>query len=369
MNNYTTVVGLDVHKESIVAAVLPYGHKDVVEQVNIENNPKAIEKLINRLTRQGPAEFVYEAGPCGYQIQRQIAGLGHRCAVIAPSLTPVRPGDRVKTDKRDATNLARFYRSGNLTEIHVPTCEEEAARDLPRAREDVLKDRLRARHRLSKFLLRQGRVYRESKSWGTAHKVWLQAQKFEWPSLQQTFEANMRAHDEAEARLEILEQQTYDLAQQPAYRMAVNYLRTLKGIDTLGALTLVVEVHDFRRFGKASEFMSFTGLVGSESSSGEKVRRGSITKAGNAHIRRILVEAAWAQRYPNVASRELAERRKGCPTEVIRIAKKAQARLHRKYLRMTSRNKLHQVTAVAVARELAGFVWSIGQHIPAAAAV
>ena len=369
MNNYTTVVGLDVHKESVVAAVLPYGHKDVIEQVSIENHPKAIEKLVNRVTRQGPAEFVYEAGPCGYQIQRQIAGLGHRCAVIAPSLTPVRPGDHVKTDKRDAVNLARFYRSGDLAEIHIPTCEEEAARDLPRAREDVLKDRLRARHRLSKFLLRQGRAYRETKTnWGTAHKAWLRTQKFEWPSLQQTFEANMRAHDEAEARLETLEQQTYDLAQQPAYRVAVNCLRTLKGIDTLGALTLVVETQDFRRFSKASEFMSFTGLVGSEFSSGEKVNRGSITKAGNAHIRRVLVEAAWSQRYPNVLSLQLAERRKGCPPEVIQIAKKAQARLHRKFLRMTSRNKLHQVTVVAVARELAGFVWSIGQHIPAAVA-
>lgn len=369
MNNYTTVVGLDVHKESVVAAVLPYGHNEVTEKLTIENHPKAIEKLVNRLTRQGPAEFVYEAGPCGYQIQRQITGLGHYCAVIAPSLTPVRPGDRVKTDKRDAVNLARFYRSGDLTEIHVPTCEEEAARDLPRAREDVLKDRLRARHRLSKFLLRQGRVYRETTTWRTAHKAWLRTQKFDWPTLQQTFEANMRAHDEAEARLETLEQQTQDLAQQPAFRTAVSCLRALKGIDTLGALTLVVEVHDFRRFSKASEFMSFTGLVGSENSSGEKVQRGSITKAGNAHIRRVLVEAAWSQRYPNVMSKQLAERRKGCPEEVLKIAKKAQARLHRKFLRMTSRNKLHQVTVVAVARELAGFVWSIGQHIPAAAAV
>lgn len=366
MNNYTTVVGLDVHKETVVAAVLLQGHKEVTEQVSIENHPKAIEKLVKRVTRQGPAEFVYEAGPCGYQIQRQIVGLGHHCAVIAPSLTPVRPGDRVKTDKRDAANLARFYRTGDLTEIRVPTCEEEAARDLPRAREDVLKDRLRARHRLSKFLLRQGRVYTGTKAWGTAYKAWLKPQKFEWLTLQQTFEANMRAHDEAEARLETLEQQTYDLAQQPAYRTAVSYFRALKGIDTLGALTLAVEVHDFRRFSKAGEFMSFTGLVGSEFSSGEKVRRGSITKAGNAHIRRILVEAAWCQRYPDVVSLVLAERRKGCPPEVVKIAKKAQTRLHRKYLRMTGKNKLHQVTVVAVARELAGFVWSIGQHIPAA---
>jgi len=369
MNNYTIVVGLDVHKETIVAAVLPRGYNKVTEKISIENHPKAIEKLVNRVTRQGPADFVYEAGPCGYQVQRQIAGLGHRCVVIAPSLTPVRPGDRVKTDKRDAVNLARFYRSGDLTEIRVPTLEEEAARDLPRAREDVLKDRLRARHRLSKFLLRQGRVYRETKSWGVDHKTWLKTQKFEFPPSQQTFEANVMAHDDAESRLEILDQQTHDLAQQPAYSLAVSYLRALKGIDTLGALTLAVEAQDFRRFSKACEFMCFTGLVGSEFSSGEKVRRGSITKAGNTHIRRVLVEAAWSQRYPNVVRRELAERRKGCPKEVIQIAKKAQARLHRKYLRMISKNKLPQVTVVAVARELAGFVWAIGQHIPVATTV
>lgn len=366
MDNYTTVVGLDVHKASIVAAVLPYGRSEVTEKLSIENHPKAIEKLVNRITRHGTAEFVYEAGPCGYQIHRQITGLGFKCAVIAPSLTPVRPGDRVKTDARDAENLARFYRSGDLTEIRVPTRESEAARDLPRAREDALADRLRARHRLLKFLLRQGRTYQGATNWTMAHKAWLRGQQFEWPALQQTFEACMRAHDDAQARLEMLEQQTCDLAQQPAYRAAVNYLRALKGIDTLGALTLATEAQDFRRFGKAGEFMSFTGLVGSEFSSGESVKRGSITKAGNAHIRRVLVEAAWAQRHPNMMSAKLAERRKGCPPEVLKIAKKAQARLHRKYVRMMSRNKPPQVTVVAIARELAGFVWAIGQHIPAA---
>jgi len=347
--------------------VLPLRSNHVTERVKIENHPKAIEKLVNRVAARGPVEFVYEAGPCGYEVHRQITGLGQRCAVIAPALTPVRPGDRVKTDRRDAEKLASFHRSGELTEISVPTREEEAARDLPRAREDALKDRLRARHRLSKFLLRQGRIYRETKSWGVAHRTWLHAQRFEWQPLQQTFEANMRAHDEAQVRLETLDQQMQDLAQYPAYRTVVQYLRALKGIDTLGALTLAVEAQDFRRFKKAREFMSFTGLVGSEFSSAQNVRRGSITKAGNAHIRRVLVEAAWSQRHRNLVSGELAQRRKGCPTEVIRIAKKAQARLHRKFWRMTSKGKLHQVTVVAVARELAGFVWSIGQHIPVAA--
>ena len=369
MNSYTTVVGLDVHKETIVAAVLLQGRNDVTERVSLENHPKAIEKFVNRVTRQGPAEFVYEAGPCGYEVQRQIGKPGYRCAVIAPGLTPVRPGDRVKTDKRDAANLARFYRSGDLTEIRVPTCEEEAARDLPRAREDVLQERLRARHRLSKFLLRQGRVYRETRAWGVNHRAWMKTQKFDFVPLQQTFEANMRAHEETEARLVMLEQQIHDLAQQPMYRTAVSYLRALKGIDTLSALTLMVETQDFRRFSKASEFMSFTGLASSECSSGEKVRRGSITKAGNAHIRRVLVEAAWPHRVPSVWSKKIAEHREDCPKEVVQIARKAQARLHRKFTRMISRNKMHQVAVVAVARELAGFVRSIGQHIPSATAV
>jgi transposase len=288
--------------------------------------------------------------------------------VVAPALTPVRPGDRVKTDRRDAEKLAHFHRCGELAEIRIPTVEEEAARDLPRAREDALEDRMRARHRLSKFLLRQGRIFRETCSWGIAHRKWLKTQRFEWASLQQTFEANMRAHDDTEARLEMLSQQMLDLAQKPAYQIPVQYLRCLKGLDTLGALTLIVEAQDFRRFQKARQFMCFTGLVSSEFSSGQRVRRGSITKAGNAHIRRVLVEAAWSQRYPNVVSRELAGRRKGCPFAVLKIAKKAQARLHRKFWRMSCRNKLHQVSVTAVARELAGFVWAIGQHFPVAAA-
>lgn len=368
MRNSTTIVGLDVHKATIVAAVLPPGSERATETVTIENHPKIVEKLVRRLAAKGPVEFVYEAGPCGYDTQRQISAMGYQCAVIAPALTPVRPGDRVKTDRRDAEKLAHYQRCGELTEIRIPTVKEESARDLLRAREDALEDRLCARQRLLKFLLRQGRVFRETKSWAVAHRLWLKKQKFEWEPLQQTFEANMRAHDDTEARLEMLNQQMMDLAQTPTYQVPVRYLRCLKGIDTLGALTLIVEAQDFRRFQKARKFMCLTGLVSSEFSSGPRVRRGSITKAGNAHIRRVLVEAAWAQRYRNLVSRELAERRRGCPPEVLKIAKKAQARLHRKYWRMSCRSKLHQVTVTAVARELAGFVWAIGQHFPVAAA-
>lgn len=197
-----------------------------------------------------------------------------------------------------------------------------------------------------------------------AHRLWLKGQRFEWRALQQSFESYLRTVEEVEARLEVLDQQILDLAQQEPYRLPVQYLRSLKGVDTLSALTLTVETQEFRRFQRASSFMGFTGLVGSEHSSGEKVRRGGITKAGNAHLRRVLVEAAWSYRGRNVSSRALQQRRKGCPLEVVRIAQKAQDRLQRTFWRMISRNKPQQVAVSAVARELAGFVWSIAQQFP-----
>jgi len=368
MDQDITVVGLDVHKETVVAAILPSTATRPSETLTIQNCPKAIERLVRRVAAVGRVVFVHEAGPCGYQVQRQITAMGKKCAVIAPGLTPVRPGDRVKTDRRDAEKLARLYRAGEMTEIYVPTCVEEAGRDLVRAREDALEDRLRARHRVSKFLLRQGRVYRETKAWGVAHRAWLRRQQFEWPPLQQTFEGNLRALEEAQARLESLEQQVLEFAQSGPYRTAVSYFRSLKGVDTLGALTLAVETLDFRRFERAAANMSLTGLVSSERSSGPKERRGGITKAGNAHLRRILAEAAWSCRLKNTVGPQLAERCRGCPPEVVQIARKAQDRLHRKFWRLVSRGKPSQVAAVAVARELAGFVWAIAQRVPAAAA-
>ncbi len=383
MNQHITIVGLDVHKATVVAATLPPTAARPTQTVTIENSPKAIERLVQRFPDRERVVFVYEAGPCGYQVHRQITQMGRKCVVIAPALTPVRPGDRVKTDRRDAGKLARLYRAGELTEIRVPTCAEEAARDLVRVREDALEDRLRARHRLSKFLLRQGRTYGETKAWGVAHRAWLRRQQFEWPSLQQTFEGNLRAVEEAEARLESLDQQVLEFAQSGPYRTAVDYLCSLKGVRTLGAVTLAVEpaprplteTLDFARFEHAPAYMSMTGLVSSEPqrrvpgehSSGSRERRGGITKAGNAHLRRILVEAAWNYRLRNTVSRELAARRRSCPPEVVRIARKAQDRLHRTFWRLVSRGKPNQVAAVAVARELSGFVWAIARQVPTAA--
>jgi transposase len=368
MKEYTkTVVGLDVHKETVVTGVLPAWSEKATEARTIENSPSEIEKMAQRAAAKGPVEFVYEAGPCGYEVQRQIEKMGHRCVVVAPGLIPVRAGDRVKTDRRDAEKLARLWRAGELTAIRIPTREEEAARDLVRVREDVLADRLRARHRLVKFLLRQGRVNRSVRTWSVAHRAWLKAQAFEWAFLQQTFEAYVRAVEEVEARLETLEQQVMDLSGKDPYRTPVQYLRCFKGIDTLSAITMVVEAQAFRRFDSAPAFMKFTGLTGWEYSSSVNIRRGGISKAGNAHIRRVLVEAAWSYRHTNVVSKALAERRKGCPEAVVQLARRAQDRLHRRFQRMVSRNKPVPVTVVAVAREMAGFIWSMAQQFPAAA--
>jgi transposase len=353
-----------VHKNSIAVAVLPPASEKITETCVIENTGANIAKLVRRLTVRGPAEFVYEAGPCGYELQRMIAQLGHRCAVIAPGLIPVKPTDRVKTNRRDAEKLARLQRAGELTEIRIPELHEEAARDLTRVREDCLTDRLRARHRLSKFLLRHGRVFRETKSWSSAHRAWLSAQRFDWPAQQQTYEAYVRTLAEVEARLETLNCQIEDLAQTAAYRSPVSYLRCFKGIETLTALTLIAEAQDFRRFASAAAFMSFTGLVCSEWSTGDHTNRGSITKAGNAHLRRVLGEAAWSYQHKTALSQTLLKRRQGCPADVLAIARKADTRLHRKYARLVARGKPHQVAVVAVARELAGFIWAMASHFP-----
>jgi transposase len=367
MNNNNIVVGLDVHKKTIVGAELLPGRDHITEQPMIENDPVAIEKLVKRLAAKGPIVFVYEAGPCGYAVYRQITQLGYRCEVIAPGLTPRRPGDRVKTDRRDAEKLARLFRAGELTVIRIPSCEEEAARDLVRAREDAVADRLRARHRLSKFLLRQGRVFQETKGWGTAHRKWLQSQRFEWPTQQATLQIYIRTLEEAEERLAELDRQIEELAQKPIYQTPVRYLRCLKGIDTLNALTLLAEIQDFDRFRQATGFMNFTGLTGSEYSSGDRIVRGGITKVGNPHVRRALVEAAWHARRPHTLSLKLRDRRRGCPPEILAIAHRAQDRLHRKFWRLVQKGKPSQVAVVACARELAGFVWAMSRHFPQAA--
>jgi transposase len=310
-------------------------------------------------------EFVYEAGPSGFALYRQLEKLGHHCAVIAPSWTPVKPGEKVKTDRKDAEKLAWYWRMRDLKEVHIPSCEEEADRDLVRAREDLLSNQLRARHRMLKFLARNGRVNREGRNWTQAHRAWMRKQTFEWENLTKTFESNLRSLEEADAHLRDLTQDIEHLAQEEKYRMAVGYLRCLRGVDILTAMTLLVESGDFKRFGNARGYMRYTGMVSRENSSSERIYRGAIVKSGNAHIRRVLVQAAWTYRRGyHGASKILMDRRRGQPSEVVKLACKAERRLTRKFNRLTGRGKLPQVAVISIAREMSGFVWAIGQMIP-----
>jgi len=358
MENISTIVGLDVHKDTLVAAVLKPNADMVSEQFTVENKPENVRRMLDRFVPRKPVTFVYEAGPCGFELQRQMEESGFKCVVISPSHTPVRPGDRVKTDRRDAIKLARLYRAGELTVIRIPTREEEAARDLVRIREDILQDQLRARHRLLKFLLRQGRVWRETKAWTLAHRAWVSAQRYDQPYTQETHDAYLRNLNDIEAHLASLTKRVLDLAEEKRYRRLVTCLCGLRGIDTLSAVTLAVEAQEFGRFEDARHFMGYAGLGICEDSTGKRVRRFGLTKKGNAHIRRILGEAAWSYR-SNGAGKPLLERRRRCPDDIQRMAKEAQERLHRKFWKLVKRGKPTQVAGMAVARELAGFVWAI----------
>jgi len=362
MNENTTVLGLDIHKETIAAALLPGGSMGVRDLGILPNTPEAIRKMVRRTRGEGDFVVIYEAGPCGYAAYRQMEGMGIKCAVVAPTLIPVRPGDRVKTDRRDAEKLARLYRAGELTEVGVPGAGEEAARDLVRAREDMVEDRLRGRHRLVKFLLRNGRTWREGRAWTKKHEVWLKGQKFEEAYQEQAYEAMRRVVAEAGEHLAHITQQVTEAAGKEPWKGVVSALRTLKGVDTLAAMTLAVEVRDFGRFPTAPAFMAYTGLVGREDSSGGKIRRYGITRAGNAHVRRVLVEAAWQYRHVgNGVGPVLAARRAEAEPELVRMGRRAQDRLHRKFMRMVGRGKTTQVAVVATARELAGFVWALAR--------
>jgi transposase len=283
--------------------------------------------------------------------------------VVAPGLVPARPGDRVKTDSRDARKLAQLHASGLLEPIWVPSPAFEAARDLVRAREDARLDRMRDRHRLSKFMLRHGRIL-PGGSWGVARRKWLSEQRFEFAAERHTFEAYLHAVDLVDHRIARLEQEIAVIAEEGPWQGLVARLRCLRGIDTLSALGIVVEIGEFARFRCAQEFMAFVGLVPSEHSSGERQQRGSITKVGNSHVRRLLVEAAWhARKHPRVGYK-LTRRQRGQHPLVIERAWRCQQRLHRRWWRMAGRGKPSQKIVVACARELAGFVWAIATDQP-----
>jgi transposase len=359
MNESTTVtVGLDVHASSIRVAAIRAD--ELLDERTLPYDHDAVERLVRRWPR---VRCCYEAGPTGFGLYRHLVERGIACAVVAPGLVPQRPGDRVKTDPRDARQLARLHAGGLLEPIHVPSPELEAARDLLRAREDARLERMRARHRLGKLVLRNDRRM-PTTSWGITRRRWLSHQRFQFPAQQAAFDDYLQALDLVDARIEALEREVDALAANGPWRELVARLRCLRGVDTLTALGIVVEVGDFNRFDTAEAFMSFVGLVPSERSSGDRRRQGSITKAGNAHVRRLLVESAWhARRRPQVGY-ELGRRQRGQDAAVIARAWRCQQRLHRRWRRMAARGKPPQKIVVACARELAGFIWAIGSQQP-----
>jgi transposase len=292
-------------------------------------------------------------------LQRALTRDGIACDMIAPALIPRRAGDRIKTDRRDAGHLAVLYRAGALTAIHIPSEQEEAARDLLRCREDIRADLLRARHRVSKFLLRHGRRFTGTKkAWSKRHDAWLRAQTWPIAALEQTHRAYLRALDETGARLEAVEQQLRALLELEPLRQRVSRLRCFRGINDLTALTIAAELGDARRFASAPRVMAFVGLVPSEHSSGARRHRGGITKTGNAHLRRVLVEAAWHYRHHPFVGAPLRRRQEGVAAPIVAQAWRAQHRLHRRYRSLAARGKARQHVVTAVARELTGFLWA-----------
>ena len=352
-----TLVGLDVHAAKIVASVLDVESGEV-RSFRLPGDVLEATGFCSGLQR--PVRVTYEAGPTGYGLARELERRGVACVVCAPGKIPRAAGDRVKTDRRDAEHLVRLLLAGKLHAVRVPGPEEEALRDLVRAREDVRVDLMRARHRLSKLLLRHG-VRFEDRAWTERHARWLAGVELEHAAAHATLLDYRGAVDALVHRRDELQRAIAAAAPGSEWAPLIARLRCLRGIDTLSAVGLCCEIGDFARFARAGQVMSFVGLVPSEDSTGERRRLGSITKTGSRHARRLLVEAAWHYRNPPRLGRELQDRQTGQPTEAIAISWSAQQRLHRTWRRLERRGKRRTIIAVAVARELAGFCWAIAR--------
>jgi transposase len=365
MNESIAYVGLDVHKDSIAVAVAHAGRERAQYLGEIPANRKAVEKLVRRLRGSGQqVEFCYEAGPSGYGLYRDLQGLGQSCAVVAPSLIPRKAGERVKTDRRDAQSLAQLHRAGQLTGVWVPDEEQEALRDLVRAREDVKELEKKSRQRLSGFLLRHNRIYRGGKrNWTKAHWQWLETVGFELPAQQQAFEMYKSTVRELERRVGELEQEMRRALEAWSLRPVVEALMALRGVGLVTAMTVLAELGDLTRFDSPRQLMDFLGLTPSEHSSGNTRRQGGITKSGNGHVRRVLVEAGWNYQYSARRSSVIERRAEKTSQGVQAIAWQAQRRLCGRYRALLRAGKHKKQAVVAVARELVGFIWAIACEV------
>jgi transposase len=363
MRNFITFIGLDVHKETIAVAIA--GEEGVPRYYGeIMNTSEALAKLIKKVAgKKEHTAFCYEAGPCGYGVYRQITGLGYRCDVVAPSLIPKKAGDRVKTDRRDAVMLTRLYRAGELTSVWVPGLDQEAIRDLTRAREDIKGMERHARQRLNGFLLRHGKKYHGRSKWTPGYFRWLETVCFESSIQQIVFQEYVDMVKQLQGRVVSVEEEMRKALTGWSLGIVVEALMALRGVNLVTAMTVVAEIGDMSRFESPRQLMAHLGLVPSEYSSGSRQKRGGITKAGNGHVRRVLTEASWSYRLPARKTAHLQRKAEKTSAAVQAIAWKAQKRLCKRYWYLIHKGKLTVQTCTAIARELVGFIWAIAREV------
>lgn len=360
MENIITYVAMDTHKKQHKIA-LHYPSQEEIVEFTVNNTVRDIKRMVKKIIKQAPGqvEFCYEAGVCGFTLKRRIESHGCKCSVIAPSLIPRKPGERIKTDRRDAIKLLMLFKSGLLTEVHAPNEQQEAARELTRLRETASENLKRIRHQLLKFLTRNGYIYTDGHHWTQKHMAWMRGVEFTEPMLTEAFEGYFSEMIHCIGRLETLNNEVGQLADSKPYKEIVGLLRCFHGIDTITAITTLTEIFEFGRFESPNHLMSYLGLTPSENSSGDKQKRGSITKAGNKRIRRLLNESAWHYRHRFVPGKTLKKRRKGQPQWAIDIADSAGRRLTKRHRHLINKGKMPCKANIAVARELAGFIWAL----------